>query len=649
MEREHTKSRSYMNTLAQTVSDTRRPGDGFYSYVNKKWLQKHHISSWQSEFGVSDEMEHATDKELLEILNSLTSLKNIHLTPKTARGHLQLLGHIWKNKSIQSDESYLQVCLHELIEFKNETDISRFFGWLVRSIPTIIDIGAREELVEPYAVRATLGIGSLILPNKYYLDKSLRTSDVWKAYEEFIGICSIELGLPYLLKGIDAEVKLAHIITKPFIHLSQNKSGNGLTRWVSEFEWTGFMEGLDIDSHWRKRTWAVDSSERVKDVLEWLCSADTEYIVGLLSLHLVRFSAPYLRTEIRDAHDKLFLQALNGVDKRPPESEVFLNNIKQILPDALCILYSENHKAPGVLEGISELASDLQAAAVEVMSASDIFTKRTRSKVIEKLHRMRFEIGKGVPAPLPAVTYTPDSLLHTILTINGARIREIPLVTGKGTDNLHSSYPCYVANASYFAESNKIVIPWGILQEPFYYKGAPLGWNHGGIGAVVCHEMTHGFDLEGSMYSPRGVYKEWWTRKNRNSFSKETRKVARFFSKFKHYGKAINGEKTLSENWADLGGLTISLHSLKTKLDTIQASKLQRMTAYRNFFISYAVSWRTLVRKKKMLFSMIQSVHAPSQDRVDRNVPQFQEWVDAFNVRETDNLYLDPKDRLKFF
>jgi putative endopeptidase len=221
--------------------------------------------------------------------------------------------------------------------------------------------------------------------------------------------------------------------------------------------------------------------------------------------------------------------------------------------------------------------------------------------------------------------------------------------TGHPSQRIKSDYPCFVSNASYFSESNHIVMPWGILQWPFYCKAAPIGWNFGGVGATISHEMTHAFDLEGSQYSPRAVFKEWWTRKNRAQFQKRTRKVDTFFSRFKHYGIPLNGKRTLSENWADLGGIVISLRGLKTLLDSKNASEQERKEAHRNFFQAYAVSWRTLVRKEKMALSILTSVHAPGEDRVDRIVPQFQEWYDAFNITENDALYIPPNQRLKFF
>ncbi len=644
----HMGPRFHMKPLVPAVSDTRLPGEGFYTFVNETWLKANKIPGWRGAFGVSDEMTNKTDKELLQILHSLPHLNSTNLRPKTATQHLQLLGYIWKNKEHKREEDYLQVCIHSLMAYKNTEDIARFLGWMVRcSILTILDIGAREEIQAPFLVRTTLSTGTLLLPLKYYLEPELKKTDVWKSYEEFISICSVELGLPFLHKAIEAEQELAPILYKSFRHLAQNKKGSSLKTWCPDFEWSAFMEGLDIDKRWQTRIWTINSSERFKDVLKWICSSDDETILSILSIHLIRSAAPYLRPSIREAHSKLYQRALIGVSSCPPYEQRMLSDIKEILPDALCNLYARKHNDTSILSNVKSLVEHLRDSAIEVMSETKVFSKSTKSKVKEKLHRMWFEIGMGTQAPLPDITYTPDSLLHSILSVNSSRTKFITTLTGKPADKIHSTYPCFITNASYFEESNHIVIPWGILQWPFYHLKAPLGWNHGGIGATICHEMTHGFDLEGSLYSPRATYKEWWTRKNRQTFKKQTRRVSKFFSKFKHHGKKLDGEKTLSENWADLGGLKISLHSLNKVLK--HSSEEERKEAHRNFFIAYAVSWREITRKKQMLYSILTSVHAPSEDRVDRIVPQFKEWVQAFNIKETDALFVPEGKRLDFF
>jgi putative endopeptidase len=616
--------------------------------VNEKWLKTHHVPSWRGALGVSSEITDKTDKELLKILHSLPVLKSTSMKPRSITQHLQLLGYIWKNKSSSKEEDYLQVCIHNLILSNTRAELTRTLGWMVKSsISTILQLNIKKEHHKPYLLRASLEVGELLLPFEYYLEPKKNHDDIWKAYEQFINICSVELGLPFLRKAIDAESDLVSILNASSADSSQTKRGSSLKSWAPDFEWDSFMEGLDLDSRWKERIWLIGLPDLMKRILRWVGSSDEELVISLLSMHIIRMAAPYLRPTIREAYFKLYGTAIKGIITEPPRELRMLSDIQEILPDVLCILYSRGHRDKSTLANIRNLTSHLRNSAVELMSETDQFSKVTRSKIKEKLHRIKFELGKTSSIQVPDITYNPESLFHTILSVHNARNKQLTLFTGKPASSIVSTYPCFITNASYFEESNHIVIPWGILQWPFYHNDAPLGWNHGGIGATICHEMVHAFDLEGSKYSPRGTYKEIWTRRDKRKFKSQTRKLSRFFSKFKHIGKMVDGERTLSENWADLGGLKIALHSLNKILE--EKSQEIKKEAHRNFFISYAVSWRELYSKKSLDYSMQTSVHALSEDRVDRIVPQFKEWVQAFDIKETDALFMKEEKRLQFF
>lgn len=630
------------------------PGKNFYLAVNDNWLETHKIPTWMGEYSISDEATNKTNKELLKILDSLSNLNEINLKPRTPKEHLQILGYLLKNKhkNFKSEEVYLQVCLHELIDFKDVKEIATFLGWMVRcSIPTIINFVVKRELDPPYHLRTTLIPGDFLLPLEYYLNPQLKKSDVWIAYEQFISICSIELGIPFLHKAIEAEESLVHKLSKPFTNLAKSKKGSEWKSWMPDFEWSSFMSGLDIDNEWERRIWTIDAVECFKAILDWICSTKEELIISLFSIHLIRTAAPYLRPAIKNAYNALYYKALLGITNKPSKEISILNQIKSILPDALCNIYSKHHHDFKTLNGITQLISSLQSSAIDYMMHSTLITKRTKTRIIEKLRRMKFIIGNSKTMPMPKITYNPDSIIHTLFSIKTAKSKASIMLAGKTIDKIHNNYACYITNASYFEDSNDIYIPWGILQFPFYSSksNTPLGWNHGGIGATICHEITHAFDLQGSLFTSTGQFKETWTRKNRRKFKKQTRKVSEFFEKFKHFGKKINGKKTLSENWADLGGLKISMNSLNSELSKQGASNEERKEAHRNFFLSYAFSWNSLYKKKTLIYAMNQSVHSLSEDRVNRIVPQFQEWVDAFGIKETDLLYLAPEKRLKFF
>jgi len=617
------------------VSHTKHPGDGFYQYVNYSWLKTHHIRSWDSEYSVSDEIQDATDKELLRLLEKPTPTLSKIIT-------------LWSNRKVEKEEAFIRIGLHELVS-TNPSDIARFFGWMCKSrIRTLIQLVGQEEIVSPWHTRISLTPGTLTLPVKYYLSPELNTTDIWKAYVSYIGTVSVELGLPFLYEAIQGEIDLAKALDLPFTTVAKGVKGRNLRRWCPEFEWEAFMDGLNIGA-WQKQLWLLDSPERLKRILSWICTAPTERVVAVLALHFISFGAPYLRPAIHHATDALVNKALHGITQEAPEKYHLLNDLKKSVPEELCALYAKSQHDDTKIREIRRLVKSLREAAIHVMSETTVLSKRTVSAAKEKIRRMRFTIGSvpSVASRKDETTYS-DSLLHTIVSMQHGRVDRLHSSIGKPSETI-DDYPCYIANASYFEESNQIVLPWGILQSPFvvFESAESIGWNYGGIGATIAHEMTHAFDLEGSQYSPRATFREWWTRKDRVHFKQRTRKVGKFFSRFKHYGVPLDGMKTLSEDWADLGGITISLRALKQQATDLSAEKQKEV--YRQFFISYASSWRGLIRKKQMIYAIMTSVHAPGEDRVDRIVPHFQEWVDAFDIKESDALYVPPEKRLKFF
>ena len=630
------------------VSRVKHPGDGFYQYVNEKWLETSHIDPSKSENSAFVEIDSEITKDLVSILNDLPLYTGRN--PIDAKEHLSALKSVYQSRSIITDEQYLKLCLDQVIQ-SSDYEIAKFFGWLSFSrIPSIMNHTIQEETVKPYFVRSSLISGGLSLPIEYYTKPKHQKGPVWKAYVNFVHICSIELGLPFLRNVIDAELELSKINTMRLNEEVKSIKGSSLVRLMPDFEWEGYMDGLQIRG-WQTRTWAIDCPERIEQILGWVCKANKEKVVALFAYHLILQSIDFLSPKIKDAAEHVFRRELMGIHKQIPAKEEFLSIAKDVLPDAICSVYAKTQNNPEKVRDLTEMTESIQGAAVKLMRDTNLLSKKTKAKAIEKIHRMTFQIGSGSRSDtnldLDLVTYS-DSILQTILSIQQSRSRSMLKYTGKPARK-SGPYPCFIVNASYYMESNRIVIPWGILHWPFYDHRASIGWNYGGTGTTLGHEITHAFDLDGSQYSPRAVAKDWWTRKDKRKFKERTRKVSKFYSRFTHYGLHLNGNRTVSEDWADLGGMQITLNALKARLDRIGVSEDIRKQEIRTFFIAYAVSWRKLMKKKKIIFQILTDLHTPAIDRVDRIVPHFQEWVDAFDIKETDKLFIPKEKRLKTF
>jgi putative endopeptidase len=197
----------------------------------------------------------------------------------------------------------------------------------------------------------------------------------------------------------------------------------------------------------------------------------------------------------------------------------------------------------------------------------------------------------------------------------------------------------YRVNAYYYSENNEIMIPYGTTYSPFYSSKKSMAWNYGALGSILGHEICHAFDDDGKTYDVHGQKKKWWSRKDNLRFNQKSKALIKLFHSQTVDGTHLNGKKTLGENIADLGGVAIALEALQNNLP--EGADTQE--AYREFFIAFAVSWRTKYRKQKLQRMIESDVHAPAEFRVNCVVTQFDEFYEAFDIEEK------PKEKIRIF
>ena len=647
------RSRYIESFLKPPMSDTKQPGNGFYQFINQKWLKQTKLPSWLSEYGASEEIEAHNRKEIEEILEKCQDKPpNIGEIPNDARGHIGFFQHIWKNRDYAKEHAFIRVLINQILDCRDVSDFSFLLGSLCKSgVLVLLNLKIREEHRKPYFSRKTLIPADLTLPDSYFFDKDSPHKKIWKAYEEYVTTCAIELGLPYLTLAIDAEKELAEILTKnDSSEDSRELRGRDLINILPEFGWEEFMNGMGMSSNWRQEFWILDDPLCTKRLLRWFCTAEKEKVAALFTLRLLNIYSEYLHPNIETATFNLFQKEMRGINVKMPDEIRFIMDISSALPFALCSEFAKMEYNIQKQKEVERLVERIKVAAVNTMRVNKSLTKRTTARVIEKIRRMKINIGKTKSGYLPKIPYYPESIIHTTMSIISTQNADSYRKSGHPSERSTLTYPCFIVNASYYEETNQIVIPWGILHPPFFVSEAPLGWNYGGIGATIAHEISHAFDIDGSKYNPQGQYRPWWTRKNTENFKRRTRKMADFFTKHKRFGVHLNGKKTLSENWADFGGIVIVLKALKDELKAKGVTDEQEIKeAMKLLFIGYAVSWRDKMRKKKVLYNILKSVHSLPEDRVDLIVPHFQEWVDAFDIKESDPLFIPVGQRLKFF
>jgi putative endopeptidase len=615
-------------------------------------LKQTKIPAWLSEYGVSDEIEIENIKQFKEIFSKCnTKPPEVGEIPKDTKSHIGFFQTIWKTRNYRNEETFLKGIIFEILACKDISQFSFMLGSLCKSgIPVIMNINIMQERHKPFFLRKTIIPTNLTLLDSYYLNSKDNFNPIWDAYKEYIIKCALELNAPFLIHAIQAETELASILN---INASEDDieefKGEHFIHWVPEFSWNEFMDGLGCSAHWRKEYWIIENSRCVKKLLQWFCHIEKEKIVALFILRLLNLYGKYLGPNIESAVFHFFSKTIRGITVKMPDELRLIKDISLALPHALCFEFSKLEYSISKFKQIEDLVERIKLAAIDTMLQNKLFNKHTTRRLVEKINRMKINIGTSKLEDIPKTPYFPESIIHTLMSIAASQNIESYRKSNHSIKRNKLTYPCFIVNASYYEESNQIIIPWGILHYPFFISKAPLGWNYGGIGATIAHEISHAFDLEGSKYDPRGHYKVWWSRKDRNNFKKRTRKMVKFFTKHQRFGRHLDGKKTLSENWADLGGLVIVLNALKKQLKEKGATQQEIKEAIKILFIGYSVSWRDKMRKKKVLYNLKESVHSLAEDRVDLIVPHFQEWVDAFDIKESDPLFIPVEERLNFF
>jgi len=289
----------------------------------------------------------------------------------------------------------------------------------------------------------------------------------------------------------------------------------------------------------------------------------------------------------------------------------------------------------------------LKQAAVHRVNAVEWLSPETRTMAVKKLQQMRVQIAYPTAWRNARVSLHPTTLLENIITLGEADTKRSLSELGHACSKENGVWEdgIFIVNAFYYADQNKMVIPLGILRSPFFDLKKSIGWNYGGIGCAIAHEMTHGFDEGGRMYDENGSWKNWWSSQDELHYHEQTKKLVKLFDKKAYKGGHVNGTLTLDENLADLGGMAIALQALEEDIK----DKSKRIPYLRDFFNAYAISWRLKDRSKKAKQALEIDRHAPPEFRVNLIVAQFSEFYEAFEVPEGSPMYIAPEHRIKLW
>jgi putative endopeptidase len=649
-----TNSRGYNGSggspAVPPVDPTIHPAADFYKYVNNNWQSHIHLPSYVGSFGVSEEIEEDVSKRLLTILQS--NRKDAPADP------ISMLATSFLNTAVQKNSIVdLQRVLNTFDCISDTSDVCHSIGALnklqSRAPFTIVvapDSSNSKDCVV-YLYEPVLG-----LPEKQYYKPGSRNHIILK-YGKLLASVGKIMNIEALEIAISIEAAIIPFLTEgndlSDISYTYNPCGyDELCRKYKHINWEKVFGGWSAPEHVYKKATYIVTNTRYFTELDRMMRTFTldSWRTWMRAMTVLNFME-YLPPPFDDLHFGLYGKALKGISEKIPQKYLTLNVLKKFTPQDLGHIFVQNAVVEGTKSYAVGLINELKQATIERLRVLTWMDESTKRVALKKVQSMKFQVGypEKWESETSKVDISDERSLLNLLNLSAA---DTSLMIADLEHNRCEKRPekwedgVFEVNAYYYPEGNMMVVPAGILRTPFFDLKRSRAWNLGGIGAAIGHEITHGFDDEGRMFDEHGNYRNWWTASDARTYTEKTKALITLFHGQHYMGGKVDGELTLSENLADLGGLAIALQALESKLP---ADEETRKVEYRDFFTSFAVSWRQKDRPKKARQALLLDPHAPPPLRVNLIVRQFEAFYSAFDIPPTDPHYIPSELRVQLW
>ena len=372
-----------------------------------------------------------------------------------------------------------------------------------------------------------------------------------------------------------------------------------------------------------------------------------------MSYRFIVDNASVLSEEVDEEAFHFYSRILNGVPEQRQRWERGVLRVGALnsLGEAVGQLYVERHFPESAKQQMTQLVENLRASLAQSIEDNDWMNSATKEEANKKLEFFRPKIAYPDEwKDLSSIDITRDNLFQNAQNVREYNYQDEISRLGNPTNREEWGMTPQTVNAYYNSSFNEIVFPAGILQPPFFDPAADPAVNYGGIGAVIGHEMGHGFDDQGSKSDFAGIQRNWWTEEDRTNFEVLTAALAMQYEKFEPVpGYFIDGNFTLGENIGDVGGLSLAYRAYKMSLNGEEAPVIDGYTGDQRFFLAWAQVWQRKYREDALIQRLTSDPHSPSEFRVNGVVRNFDEWYEAFEVTPEDDLYLPPEERIRIW
>ncbi len=632
------------------------PADDFFRYVNGKWLDSVEIPADRRRWGSFDELRKMTSDNTLESLNR--AIENNSFKPGTDQAKAVLFYKAAMDTA-SINEAGLNPVMSELQKIDAISSMEELQTYLIESAPyqhgALFGFGVMADLNNSNRHAAYLVPGALGLPDRdFYMKDDTASTKIQEAYKlhvaRMFGFLDYD---PSSAKAVASDIYqlekrlAAAMFTKEErrdLSLQNNpRSIDQVKELVPAINWDEYFGGIGMSVLDTVIVMQLKYMEALNAVLS---SEPVETLKQYVKWSQFNQWSAYLSTDIERANFDFYYTQLEGIPEMKPRDESSLSVLNANLGEALGKLYVDDYFPPEAKSIALDMVNNLKEAFAMRIRNLDWMSDSTKQKALEKLDAFNVKIGYPdkwkdysnleISGPGDGGTYISNMINYWKWSWE-----EDLSKIGQPVDKTEWHLPPQVVNAYYSPLFNEIVFPAAILQPPFYNYQADAAVNFGGIGAVIGHEMSHGFDDKGSMFDKEGNLKNWWGDSDRERFKVRAQKLIDQFDAYEPFeGVFVNGTFTLGENIGDLGGVNIAYDGLQRHLaEHGDAGLIDGFTQDQRFFISWGTIWRTKMRDEALRNQIKTDPHTPGMYRAIGPLTNLTAFYNAFNVEEGDALW----------
>ncbi|WP_082331941.1 M13 family metallopeptidase [Mangrovimonas xylaniphaga] len=643
--------------LKEYMDTSVKPGDDFMAYVNGKWIKNTEIPADKSSYGIGYIVHEEAEENVKTIIEEAAN------NGFTLGSDEQKVGDLYKSYMDMDTRNNLGVTplqseFDKVDAITNYDELATYFAYANKfDISVPLGLFVYQDLKNPTIYTVYTWQSGLGLPDReYYLNNDARSKDIRTKYVTHIAKMFELADLPNGKEASEAimalETKLAtkHMEkekTRDLVNLYNMFPMDTLANIMPNFNWSGYLEEAGIQNEKNLGVLMLDYTKALDHIIT---STSLDTWKTYLKWGIINRNASRLNEDMDKQNFAFYSTELNGTPKQRPLWRRGVSTVNNTIGEVVGKVYVKKHFSPEAKVKMETLVANLLKAYKESITELDWMSPDTKKEALDKLSKFRPKIGYPNKWKTYDIEIKADDIFGNLHRAALMEYNRELAKLGQPIDKTEWNMTPQTVNAYYNPTLNEIVFPAAILQPPFFDMEAEDAVNYGAIGAVIGHEIGHGFDDMGSTFDGDGAMRNWWTDQDKEEFKKRTANLVAQYNTFEALPDVfVNGEFTLGENIGDLGGLSIALKAYHISLDGKEAPVLDGFTGNQRVFLGYAQSWRNKMRDEALRMQINTDEHSPANYRVNgivRNVPEF---YTAFNVQPADSLYLAPEERVKIW